>query len=365
MKKVKYLLPLLIVLFVALSYVGDFRESKQTLYQQVNETFVQECRGWANTMLDIMQIPVWGRYDKEKYQKKKKHTLLSATDTIVISTRFYHPPHYNEYSLDCLTFTLILLRMEEKEKGYNLHIADSIFQASLADKGISAEVATVLEARDLGTMFPSEDSMNVNAPIVFSSKGKELEKVGFVTDTVGIGTADVGSLCAQVYIPSAEVWKHIDSFGWRQLLALLLAIAMWIVVCGVVVFRSVSRHMTLLGNSCLDLKNESLYLWSGECRAIPTNQLSLIKMLLATAPDYRLSKEDICQTLWKRDTKDGQALYNTTVSGLRKLFIADDESIELKTLPKEGIELVVHTSLLKRVRSWHYFVLFLKQAIYK
>ena len=58
-------------------------------------------------------------------------------------------------------------------------------------------------------------------------------------------------------------------------------------------------------------------------------------MLLATDSEYRLSKEDICQTLWKRDTKDGQALYNTTVSGLRKLFIADDESIELKTLPKE------------------------------
>ena len=365
MKKVKYLLPLLIVLFVALSYVGNFRESKQTLYQQANETFVQECRGWANTMLDIFKTYASSNYNADEYRNKKKFTILYDTDTVVISTRFYHPPHYNEYSLDCLTFTLILLRMEEKEKGYNLHIADSIFQASLADKGIHAEVTTVLEARDLGTMFPSEDSMNVNAPIIFSSKGKELEKVGFVTDTVGIGTADVGSLCAQVYVPSVEVWKHMDSFGWRQVSALLLAIVMWIVVCSVVVFRSVSRHMILLGNSCLDLKNESLYLWSGECRPIPTNQQSLIKMLLATDSEYRLSKEDICQTLWKRDTKDGQALYNTTVSGLRKLFIADDESIELKTLPKEGIELVVHTSLLKRARSWHYFVLFLKQAIYK
>ena len=364
MKKVKYLLPLLIVLFVALSYVGDFRKSKQTLYQQVNETFVQECRGWANTMLDIMQIPIWGRYDKEKYQKKKKYTLLSATDTIVISTRFYHPPH-DIFLLDFHTFGMIRGLMDREDGYYDLHMTDSLFQTSLADKGIRAEVATVLEARDLGTMFPSEDSMNVNAPIIFSSKGKELEKVGFVTDTVGIGTADVGSLCAQVYIPSAEVWKHMDTFGWRQVSALLLAIVMWIVVCSVVVFRSVSRHIILLGNSCLDLKNESLYLWSGECRPIPTNQQSLIKMLLATDSEYRLSKEDICQTLWKRDTKDGQALYNTTVSGLRKLFIADDDSIELKTLPKEGIELVVHTSLLKRARSWHYFVLFLKQAIYK
>lgn len=364
MKKVKYLLPLLIVLFVALSYVENFRESKQTLYQQANETFVQECRGWANTMLDIMQIPVWGNYNKEEYQKKKKHTLLSATDTIVISTRFYHPPH-DIFYLDFHTFVMIRGLMDREDDPYDLHMTDSLFQTSLANQGIRAEVATVLEARDLGTMFPSEDSMNVNAPIIFSSKGKELEKVGFVTDTVGIGTADVGLLCAQVYVPSVEVWKHMDSFGWRQVSALLLAIVMWMVVCSVVVFRSVSRHMILLGNSCLDLKNESLYLWSGECRPIPTNQQSLIKMLLATDSEYRLSKEDICQTLWKRDTKDGQALYNTTVSGLRKLFIADDESIELKTLPKEGIELVVHTSLLKRARSWHYFVLFLKQAIYK
>ena len=364
MKKVKYLLPLLIVLFVALSYVGDFRESKQTLYQQVNETFVQECRGWANTMLDIFKMYASSNYNADEYRNKKKFTILSATDTIVISTRFYFPP-YEKMRLDFHTYGMIRHSIEGKDDPYDLRMTDSIFQTSLADKGIRAEVATVLEARDLATMFPSEDSMNVNAPIIFSSKGKELEKVGFVTDTVGIGTADVGSLCAQVYVPSAEVWKHMDSFGWRQVSALLLAIVMWIVVCSVVVFRSVSRHIILLGNSCLDLKNESLYLWSGECRPIPTNQQSLIKMLLATDSEYRLSKEDICQTLWKRDTKDGQALYNTTVSGLRKLFIADDESIELKTLPKEGIELVVHTSLLKRARSWHYFVLFLKQAIYK
>lgn len=364
MKKVKYLLPLLIVLFVALSYVGNFRESKQTLYQQANETFVQECHEWTFIMSDIMQIRMWGRYDKEKYQKKETFTILSATDTIVISTRFYFPP-YEKMRLDFHTYDLIQSSIDGEDGYYDLHMTDSIFQTSLADKGIHAEVATVLEARDLATMFPSEDSMNVNAPIIFSSKGKELEKVSFVTDTVGIGTADVGLLCAQVYVPSVEVWKHMDSFGWRQVLALLLAIVMWIVVCSVVVFRSVSRHMILLGNSCLDLKNESLYLWSGECRPIPTNQQSLIKMLLATDSEYRLSKEDICQTLWKRDTKDGQALYNTTVSGLRKLFIADDESIELKTLPKEGIELVVHTSLLKRARSWHYFVLFLKQAVYK
>ena len=364
MKKVKYLLPLLIVLFVALSYVGDFRESKQTLYQQVNETFVQECHEWTNIMAEIKQIPIWGKHDNEKFRKKERIVFLSATDTIIISTRFYSPSQ-DRARLDFYTYGMIRHSIEGKDDPYDLRMTDSIFQTSLADKGIHAEVATVLEARDLATMFPSEDSMNVNAPIIFSSKGKELEKVGFVTDTVGIGTADVGSLCAQVYIPSAEVWKHMDTFGWRQVLALLLAIVMWIVVCSVVVFRSVSRHIILLGNSCLDLKNESLYLWSGECRPIPTNQQSLIKMLLATDSEYRLSKEDICQTLWKRDTKDGQALYNTTVSGLRKLFIADDESIELKTLPKEGIELVVHTSLLKRARSWHYFVLFLKQAIYK
>ena len=314
MKKVKYLLPLLIVLFVALSYMGNFRESQQALHQQVNETFVQECPEWTNIMANIMQIPIWGKYDKEKYRKKEKITILSATDTIVISTRFYHPP-YERSQLDFYTFCMIRDLIDGEGGFYDLHMTDSIFQTSLANKGIRAEVATVLEARDLGTMFPSEDSMNVNAPIVFSSKGKELEKVGFVTDTVGIGTADVGSLCAQVYIPSAEVWKHMDSFGWRQVLALLLAIVMWMVVCSVVVFRSVSRHMILLGNSCLDLKNESLYLWSGECRPIPTNQQSLIKMLLATDSEYRLSKEDICQTLWKRDTKDGQALYNTTVSG--------------------------------------------------
>lgn len=78
-------------------------------------------------------------------------------------------------------------------------------------------------------------------------------------------------------------------------------------------------------------------------------------MLAEAAPHYRLEKEDICQTLWGRDTKDGQALYNTTVSGLRKLFVADDEALELKTYAKEGVELIIHQSFLKKGRAWHFY----------
>ena len=99
-----------------------------------------------------------------------------------------------------------------------------------------------------------------------------------------------------------------------------------------------------------------VYLWSGERRTASGNQLALLNMLQGTAPTYKLSKDTICQSLWGRDAKDGQALYNTTVSGLRKLFVAEDEALELKTLSREGIELLIDKSHLKKARRFHYFI---------
>ena len=66
-----------------------------------------------------------------------------------------------------------------------------------------------------------------------------------------------------------------------------------------------------------------------------------------SAPEYRLLKEDICRRIWNRDGKDAQALYNVAMSELRSYLIAEDDSLELKTLTNEGVVLIVDTKKVK------------------
>ena len=60
-----------------------------------------------------------------------------------------------------------------------------------------------------------------------------------------------------------------------------------------------------------------------------------------SAPDYRLLKEDICRRIWNHNSKDAQALCNVAMSELRSYLIAEDDSLELKTLTNEGVLLIV------------------------
>lgn len=351
--KTKYLLPVLLVLLVALSYVGNYRASERELCERVNLLFLQEHAGWGDSLMHIMKISNSGKYNSEEYRKKKKFTFLSMEDTIVISTRFWHP-EYSQYRRDAHTVFLLLVTIYDGKSRYNLSIIDSHFQCALVREGIEAEVAIALGVRDLGKIFPTEDSMCVDVPIEYREVSRELAD-GVPLDTVNIGICNQGELSAVIRLQPAVVRAHMSLFGWNQVIAIVAALVIGWLAYVFEKYRSVVGRMVIVGNTAIDFEREMVCLWSGECRPIASNQLALLKMLVATAPDYRLGKEEICQTLWGRDAKDGQALYNTTVSGLRKLFVADDESLELKTLSKEGIALMIDVSLLKRRRGVHFF----------
>ena len=68
-----------------------------------------------------------------------------------------------------------------------------------------------------------------------------------------------------------------------------------------------------------------------------------------STPEYRLLKEDICRRIWNRDGKDAQALYNVAMSELSSYLIAEDDSLELKTLTNEEVVLIVD---IKRKRKF-------------
>lgn len=354
--KTKYLLPVLLVLLVALSYMGNYRASERELCERANLLFLQEHAGWGDSLMRIMKIPTWGRYDSEAYRKKKKHTLLSLQDTIVISTRFYHP-EYTKYLRDVYTCIQLLETMWGEKDGYELSIVDSLFQCALVREGIEAEVVMALGIRDLGKIFPTEDSMCVDVPIEYCEVSRELAD-GVPLDTVNIGICNQGELSAAIRLQPSVVRAHMSLFGWNQVFAIVVFLFVGMLVYLFEKIRSVVRSMVIIGNTAIDLERGVVCLWDGECRSINTNQLVLLKMLIAATPAYKLRKEEICQTLWGRNAKDGQALYNTTVSSLRKLFVADDESLELKTLSKEGIELIVSPSLLKKRQMLHFFIQF-------
>ena len=87
--------------------------------------------------------------------------------------------------------------------------------------------------------------------------------------------------------------------------------------------------------------------------------MALLQMLVESAPAYKLSKEEVCLKIWNRNAKDGQALYNVVMTDMRTLFITEDPSLELKSLPREGMQLLVNESLVKRGRWIHFMRIYM------
>lgn len=128
---------------------------------------------------------------------------------------------------------------------------------------------------------------------------------------------------------------------------------------------SYKKDIKILGNTCIDLNKNVVYLYNGECKQVIGNKIILLQMLIDSAPTYKLLKEDVCRKIWNRDSKDGQALYNVAMSELRNLFINADPSLKLKSIPKEGMQLLVNTSLVKKMIRWHFIGIFIKVALSK
>ena len=93
----------------------------------------------------------------------------------------------------------------------------------------------------------------------------------------------------------------------------------------------------------------TVYYWNGGKLSITDKRAEVLKVFVDSAPEYRLLKEDICRRIWNRDSKDAQALYNVAMSELRSYLIAEDDSLELKTLTNEGVVLIVD---IKRKRKF-------------
>jgi len=337
-RRFTYIYILLAALLLAASYQLNYRDSKEAMQSRINEQFREAVPHWLNTIFNTLQIPQSGFYDRSESVRKTKTTIIGAKDTIEISARYFPRTDYEWWLRKGLEGMLI------KSDMYDSALTDSLFSNLLKSMGIEAEAATELHVKDLKEMFPTEDSMNAAAPIREVLAAKHVE--GFATDTVGIGICDQGLMVGKVALERNTIRSGMRWIAWRQALLLLFMAVLYIVVLYVRKAMAYLQGVHLIGNTCIDFNKNMIYSPDGSAAPMTGNKAVLLRMLATAAPEYMLTKEEICRTIWQRDVKDGQALYNVAVSELRSYLIAPDDALALTTVPKVGIQLTVdHTKL--------------------
>ena len=346
-RRFTYIYILLAALLLAASYQLNYSDSKVEVYELINECFREEVPHWLNSISNILQIPQGGLYDRLESVRRTKTTIFSAKDTVEISVRYFPRTDYEWWLRKNLESLLIRGNL------YDSTLADSLFDNLLTSLGIEAEVATELHVKDLKEMFPTADSMNVNAPIREVLAAKHVE--GFVTDTVGIGICDQGLMVGKVAVSRHTVLGHMRWVSRWQIALILLLVAGYAVAAYCLKTVARLRSMKIIGNTCIDLDANVIRYWDGTTQPLTPTKSALLSMLADAAPDYRLLKEDICRTIWQRDAKDGQALYNVAVSELRSYLIAPDDALTLTTVHKVGIQVTVDHTKLRPHRKLHYW----------
>ena len=346
-RRFTYIYILLAALLLAASYQLNYRDSKVEVYELINERFREAVPHWLNTISNILQIPQGELYDRLESVRQTKTTIFSAKDTVEISVRYLPRTDYEWWLRKNLESLLIRGNL------YDSTLADSLFSNLLADMGIEAEAATELHVKDLKEMFPTVDSMNVDAPIREVLAAKHVE--GFVTDSVGIGICGQGLMVGKVALERSTIRSGMRWIAWRQVLLLLFMAVLYIVVLYVRKAMAYLQGVHLIGNTCIDFNTATLHHWNGDTVTLTATREALLRMLIEAAPEYMLTKEDICRTIWQRDAKDGQALYNVAVSELRSYLIAPDDALALTTVHKVGIQVTVDHTKLHPHRKLHYW----------
>lgn len=365
MEKVIRFLTLFLVAIATLVFIYygfvKFDKCEKELYTEISNKFAQEAIHWRDSIIEAKNLTSWGNYNSQGYKDKKETKIITRYDTIIISTQYYHPEEYDEYKNRNLETSLIM------SGRYDICITDSLFENLLKTKDIIAESSTELHVKELSEMFPTPEVMKKDVQVANILSNKKID--GFITEPVGVGICDHALLYGYINIPATEVLKKIE---WVDVTTISIVLFVFLVlflryICirYLSLLISYKKDTKILGNTCIDLNKNVVYLYNGECKQVIGNKIMLLQMLIDSAPTYKLLKEDVCRKIWNRDSKDGQALYNVAMSELRNLFINADPSLELKSIPREGMQLLVNTSLVKKMIRWHFIGIFIKVALSK
>ena len=356
MKKLGYIMNVLwamVLLLLAYTYWLGYNECKDSLFVRAEEAFQEESVHWVDSLLYPKQLNLRGNYKSREYVEKEGITVLSKGDSINISSAVYHPSSYPEYIRKNMETILIL------SDKYNVWFVDSLFTEKLKELKLDVKSSVELRVKDFHRMFPAPDTLCKDVPVSQKFVSKMVD--GRMTGPVEVGICGHAELYGTIDVPFGTVLTEMKWLGTSQWLVVLLMLALvgFNYFCRnyIPLLLTYEKGLSIIGNTCFDLNKNVVYFWDGECRPLAGNKSIFAGMLVDSAPDYRLLKEDICQTIWNRTPKDGQALYNVMVSEFRGMFIAADPSLELKSLPKEGVQLFIDDSKVKKHRRIHFLFL--------
>ena len=338
----RYIYIIISVVLFALSYLFNYNDHRDELHGTINREFKKEAPTWGDSIMIIHDIYYYqSETESSRFPKNKNLYIEMEQGKVVISPKFYNPDNYATYQKDQIHLSLL----EDDE--YHISTTDSLFNNMVTKLGINADVATAVYAKSLFDMFVSEDSMNVNAPYVRTFQAREVE--GFTTDSVSLGICGQGKIVGTVNIPASEIVKGMELLAKWQFVALALIALLYLVAIYVPKKLRYMQNVKFIGNSCIDFNTNTVYYWNGGKLSLTDKRAEVLKVFVDSAPDYRLLKEDICRRIWNHNSKDAQALYNVAMSELRSYLIAEDDSLELKTLTNEGMVLIVD---IKRKRKF-------------
>ena len=163
-----------------------------------------------------------------------------------------------------------------------------------------------------------------------------------------------GKIIGSVDIPASEIVKGMELLAKWQFVALALIALLYMATIYVPKRLRYMQNVKFIGNSCIDFNTNIIYYWNGGKFSLTDKKAEVLKVLVESAPEHKLLKEDICRRIWNRDGKDAQALYNVAMSELRSYLIAEDDSLELKTLTNEGVVLIVDIKRIHRFPLLHF-----------
>lgn len=345
----RYIYIIISVAIFALSYILNYNGQRNRLHSRISNEFKREAPTWGDSIAIIHRIGfISSAVNTDDFPKNKNLYLEMEEGEVVISPKFYNPDSYHQYDRDLQNTSYFI---NDEFRNY-IPTTDSLFKNMVTRLGINADVTTTVYAKSLFDMFVSEDSMNVNAPYVRTFQAREIE--GFTTDSVSLGICEQGKIVGTVNIPASEIVKGMELLAKWQFAALALIAFLYLPAIYVPKKRCYMQNVKFIGNSCIDFNTNIIYYWNGGNLSLTDKRAEVLKVLVESAPEYKLLKEDICRRIWNRNGKDAQALYNVAMSELRNYLIAEDDSLELKTLTNEGVVLIVDSKRIHRFPLLHF-----------
>lgn len=353
------------IILILISYTFNYKEYKTEVYSRVNEIFCQEAPYWFDSIIYIRKYPYSGRYNTLMFPRKTDATIIyeypsysNNIDTIIIPKKYINNNYKDYFKFSVArrqTACLLCYKVE-------MPLFDSLFMNSMQLAGIQADVATELHIKNLHDIFSTSDTMIADAPVRDIFKSDTLNTFEYTSDTVSVGICGHGYMFSRANVSDSYIYDGMQWMSVRQIILLILLIIVYAVLYLGCFIRNKMQGMIIIGNTCVDLKNNVLYTWNGLQKPFTGNRILLLNMFIDSPDGYRLYKEYICRMVWNRDTKSAQALYNILISDVRALF-EEDDSLELKTIHNTGIEIVVNGGSLKRFRRLHFMLMLLKKIL--